>query len=159
MKIQPCAYLILHNIRSSENVGSIFRTADAVGISKIFLTGITPSPVDRFGRLNRKVAKSALGAEHVMSFEKYPQIGKVLENLKRQNFQIVAIEQSVNSIDYKTVKIKSKVAFVLGSEVGGLPDGVLNKSDAVVEIPMVGKKESLNVSVAAGVAIFRMLNV
>ncbi len=159
MKIQPCAYLILHNIRSSENVGSIFRTADAVGILKIFLTGITPSPVDRFGRMNRKIAKSALGAEHTMPFEKYPQIGKVLENLKRQNFQIVAIEQSVNSIDYKTVKIKSKVAFVLGSEVGGLSDSVLNKSDAVVEIPMAGKKESLNVSVAAGVAIFRMLNV
>ena len=159
MKIQPCAYLILHNIRSSENVGSIFRTADATGISKVFLTGITPSPIDRFGRLNRKVGKSALGAELMVPFEKHSKIGKVIDNLKRKDFQIVAIEQSVDSIDYKAVKIKPRVAFLLGSEVGGLSRHILNKSDVVAEIPMAGKKESLNVSVALGVAIFRMLNI
>ena len=163
MKSKPLVYLALHNIRSSENVGAIFRTADAASISKIFLTGITPSPVDRFGRLSSRVAKSALGAESFVSFEKYPQIGKVIKNLKRQNFQIVAIEQSSDSVDYKSVKIKdkikNKVLFIVGNEVNGLPRSVLNKADIVAEIPMSGRKESLNVSVALGIAIFRILNI
>lgn len=159
MKPKPCVYLALHNIRSSENVGAIFRTADGAGISKIFLTGVTPSPVDRFGRLSRRVAKSALGAENSVPFEKSFQIGAVIKNLKRQNFQIVAIEQSANSVDYKLVKVKSKVLFVVGNEVKGLPESVLDKADIVAEIPMGGTKESLNVSVAAGIAIFRMLGI
>src|SRR3989344_5925264 len=147
MKSKPCVYLVLHNIRSSENVGAIFRTADAAGLSKIFLTGITPSPVDRFGRLNQRVIKSSLGAEKSVIFEKCRQVGRVVKNLKKEGFQVVAIEQSENSADYKLVKIKSKVLFIVGNEVKGLPKSLLNKADVVAEIPMGGRKESLNVSV------------
>jgi tRNA G18 (ribose-2'-O)-methylase SpoU len=148
--------VILHNIRSVENVGAMFRTADAAGINKIYLTGYTPAPLDRFGRKRGDLAKSALGAEEFVSWEQKKNIFPLLAKLQREKYLIVGIEQDKKSIDYKKVKLQKKNVFIVGAEVTGIPKNVLNKCDIVAEIPMRGKKESLNVSVAFGVALFRM---
>jgi 23S rRNA (guanosine2251-2'-O)-methyltransferase len=153
--------LILHNIRSVENVGAIFRTADAAAIDKIYLTGYTPTPLDRFGRKRRDLAKSALGAEGFVSWEYKKSIFPLLTKLKKENFVIIAIEQDKKSIDYKSLRLRSgrANAFIVGAEVTGIPKNVLEKCDIIAEIPMRGKKESLNVSVATGIVLFRVLGV
>jgi tRNA G18 (ribose-2'-O)-methylase SpoU len=151
--------LILHNIRSVENVGAIFRTADAAGISKIYLIGYTPAPLDRFGRKRRDLAKSALGAEESVPWEQKKSIFPLLTTLKREKFRIIGIEQDKKSVDYKKVKSKARNAFIAGPEVEGIPQNILQKCDVIAEIPMRGKKESLNVSVALGIALFRVLGV
>jgi len=143
--------LILHNIRSVYNVGAIFRTADAVGVKKIYLTGYTPTPLDRFGRKRPDVAKSALGAEEAVYWEQEEDLGKLILELKEDNFEIIALEQDSRSQDYRKVKIKEKIALLVGNETEGLQQSLVDASDVVIEIPMRGKKESLNVSVAAGV--------
>lgn len=150
--------LILHNIRSSENVGSIFRTADASGISHIFLTGYSPSPVDRFGRLVQKVLKASLGAEQSVSWSQEKDVFNLLKKIKKEKKEIIAIEQHTKSVDYKKIKIRKPTVFILGNEVEGLPENLLSHCDQIAEIPLSGKKESLNVAVATGVALFRMLN-
>lgn len=152
------AILVLHDIRSAQNVGSLFRTADAVGISKIYLSSITPSPIDRFGRARSDIAKTALGAELTIPWELYQDLETLLDSYKKQGYQTIAIEQSEHSIDYKTIIPKEKVLFILGNEVEGIPAELLSRVDIVAEIPMVGEKESLNVSVAGGIALFRILN-
>jgi 23S rRNA (guanosine2251-2'-O)-methyltransferase len=151
-------YIILHNVRSVENVGSIFRTADAVGVSKIFLTGYTPAPIDRFGRERRDIHKSALGAEKTVDWEQYESWEKCFSALKEQGVHIVAVEQSKKSVDYKIFSCEGNVAFVFGNEVEGLSKDILEKADVVLEVPMLGKKESLNVSVAVGVVLYRILD-
>lgn len=160
-------YLILHNIRSNYNVGSIFRTADAVGVSKIFLTGYTPAPKDRFGREVKEISKTALGAEKNIKWEKTKNISTLIKKFKKEKILVIGVEQSKKSVDYKKISAKGGLAFsrkgnmifIFGNEVNGLPKTVLNKCDVVAEIPMKGKKESLNVSVSAGVVLFRILNV
>lgn len=150
--------LILHNIRSVYNVGAIFRTADAAGISKIYLTGYTPAPLDRFGKVRKDIAKSALGAEKTVPWEQSARIGDIVKKLKKEKTKIVAIEQSPRSIDYKKFKMSGATAFILGNEVGGIEKNILKQCDKVIEIPMRGKKESLNVSVSAGIVLFRVLD-
>ena len=151
--------LILHNIRSAENVGAIFRTADAAGITKIYLVGITPAPLDRFDRPRKDIAKAALGAELSVSWQSAKTISPIISILKKEGYTIVAVEQSPKSVDYKTVTCGQETAFILGSEVDGIPGAVLAKCDIVAELPMRGMKESLNVSVAAGIALYRMLDI
>lgn len=151
--------LILPDIRSALNVGAIFRTADAVGMSKIFLTGCTPRPSDKFGRIQKDIAKSALGAEKFISWEYKKSLSALISKLKKEGYFIIAIEQDKNSVDYKKVKLQEKNAFMVGTEVSGLSKKILNKCDVIAEIPMKGRKESLNVSVACGVALFRLLGV
>lgn len=146
--------IILHNIRSVENVGAMFRTADAAGVSKIYLCGITPGPLDRFGRKRKDLAKSALGAEEFVAWEQVKNITVLLNKLKKQGFQIIAVEQDEKSVDYRKVKMKSKNAFVIGAEVEGIPKNTLKKCNIIAEIPMHGKKESLNVSVTLGIILF-----
>ena len=150
--------LILYNIRSAYNVGAIFRTADAVGINKIYLIGYTPAPVDRFGKARADIAKSALGAEKIIAWESKKTIVPLIKSLKKDGFQVVAIEQDEKSTDYKKLKIKNKIAFIVGEEVKGIPKSILATCDSIAEIPMRGTKESLNVSVATGVALFRTLD-
>ncbi len=152
-------YIILHNIRSTHNVGAIFRTADALGISKIFLTGYTPTPLDRFGKERQDVGKAALGAEKTVPWEQVKNLSLLLKKLRVQGVQIIAVEQSTKAIDYKKIKVTSPTAFIFGNEVSGLSKMVLEKCDRIAEIPMRGEKESLNVSVSVGVALFRILNV
>ncbi len=151
--------LILDNIRSNHNVGSIFRTADGAGVGKIYLCGTTPSPLDRFGRVVGEIAKTALGAEHSIEWEYVKTTGSVVRKLKKEGYKIIAIEQSKNSVDYKKVKVGEKSAIIVGNEVEGISKSVLKLCDTVAEIPMQGKKESLNVSVATGIALFRILNI
>ena len=151
--------LILPDIRSALNVGAIFRTADAVGITKIFLTGCTPRPTDQFKRIQKDIAKSALGAEKTIPWEYKKSLPILIRALRRESYKIIAIEQAKNSIDYKKLKVEEKNVFLLGSEVSGLPKNILKKCDIVAEIPMKGEKESLNVSVACGVVLFRIMNI
>src|SRR3989338_784954 len=147
--------VILHNIRSVHNVGSIFRTADAVGVSHIYLTGYTPAPVDRFGRKRKNFAKVSLGAEKTVGWESTKDISPLLSRLKKRQAFLVAVEQAPRSIDYRKVPRKRAVALVFGNEVKGLSPAVLKQCDCVAEIPMRGSKESLNVAVAAGIVLFQ----
>jgi len=140
-------------------VGSIFRTADCAGVDKIFLTGYTPKPIDKFGKERKDVAKVALGAERSIDWEYKKSPTEVIKKLKKEGFKIIAIEQSEKSVDYKKVKVKGNCAFILGNEVKGLSKTILSKSDIIAEIPMKGEKESLNVSVTAGIALFCILNI
>jgi len=151
--------LVLPDIRSVENVGAMFRTSDAVGIKKIYLTGYTPAPLDRFGRKRNDITKSALGAEEFVLWEYKKSLLALLNKLKKEGYDLIAIEQDKNFIDYKKVKIGRKNAFIVGSEVAGLSKNILKKCDVIAEIPMKGKKESLNVSVALGIVLFRILNI
>ncbi len=151
--------LLLENIRSAENVGSIFRTADAAGVRKIYLAGYTPAPLDRFGRVNKKIATRALGAEKAISWESVSDILKTVKRLKSEGYFVVALEQAKNAVDYKNIKPKNKMLFIVGNEVTGVSKTVLKLSDRIAEIPMKGGKESLNVSVAFGIGVFRILNV
>lgn len=151
--------LILNNIRSVENVGAMFRTADAGGIDKIYLVGYTPAPIDRFGRKRNDFAKSALGAEEFVAYESVKTILPLIKKLKKDGFQIIAIEQDEKSIDYKKVKDQTKNAFIVGAEVEGIPKNILSQCDIIAEISMKGKKESLNVSVSLGIALFKILNI
>ncbi len=153
------ASLILYNLRSTHNVGAIFRTADACGIKMIYLVGYTPAPIDQFGRVDGGIAKAALGAEKTIFWKKIKTITPLLKKLKKEGQQIIALEQDKKSVDYKKVKPKSPIVFVVGEEVKGLPPSVLKNCDLIAEIPMKGKKESLNVAVATGVALFRILNI
>lgn len=150
-------YLVLYNIRSSYNVGAIFRTADAVGVDKIFLVGVTPCPLDKFKRVNAKISKSALGAEVSVAWEYRKTISPLLKKFKKDEVEVIALEQSPNSIDYKKIKLIGSWALILGEETKGLEENVLKQCDVVAEIPMAGSKESLNVSVAAGVALFQFI--
>ncbi len=135
----------------------MFRTADAVGINKIYLTGYTPAPLDRFGRKRKDLAKSALGVEEFVPWEQKKNIIPLLVKLKQDKFKIIAIEQDKKSINYREVRSSGKNAFIVGTEVTGIPQNILKKCDIIAEIPMRGRKESLNVSVALGVALFRIL--
>lgn len=158
MKKRPENIVILHNIRSVENVGAMFRTSDAVGISKIYLSGYTPAPLDRFGRKRKDMAKSALGAEDFVAWEQKKNLSALISKLKKEGYLIIAIEQDSRSVDYRKIKIKNKNVFIVGPEVEGIAKNILKKCDVIAEIPMHGKKESLNVSVALGVMLFRICN-
>ena len=151
---------IVHNIRSLHNVGSIFRTSDGAGIEKIYLTGYTPAPVDKLGNKIPQFAKVSLKAEDYIAWEKVKDIGKLITKLKNDGYKIFAIEQDPKSIPYYSLNTSryslDKLALVLGTEVTGLSKAVLKKCDKILEIPMFGKKESLNVSVAYGIVAYHL---
>jgi 23S rRNA (guanosine2251-2'-O)-methyltransferase len=146
--------VLLHNIRSVHNVGSVFRTSDAAGVSRVFLSGYTPTPVDRFGLARKDLSKVALGAEKTVpwEFEKNP--FRIVAKLRGEGWQIVGVEQDKRSIDYRKFHPDKPTLFVLGNEVRGISPALRKKCDELIEIPMHGKKESLNVSVAAGIILF-----
>ncbi len=147
-------YIILHNIRSAHNVGSILRTADGAGVTKVFLTGYTPTPIDRFGRRVPEIEKTSLGAMDTVPWEYKEDIFELMQDLRGQKIKIVAVEQTDQAVVYTDVHIAESCAFIFGNEIDGVPLEVCEKADAVVEIPMAGTKESLNVSVAAGIILF-----
>lgn len=140
---------ILHNIRSRHNVGSIFRTADAAGIQKIYLCGYTPEPLP----------KVSLGAEKWIPFETVKNTTALIDRLKKEGFPILAIEQSKKSIPYYkfTSSQDVNIALVFGNEVRGLSPAILKRADKILEIPMFGRKESLNVAVAFGIVVFGII--
>lgn len=160
--------VLLHNVRSAHNVGSIFRTADAAGVAKIYLGGYTPTPRDRFGRIRKDVAKAALGAEKTIAWESLSSPRTLISRLKREGWIIVGVEQDARAIEYTHFHPSGKTLFVFGNEVRGISRSVRDMCDVLIEIPMQGAvvrqahhprhtrrgKESLNVSVAAGIILF-----
>jgi tRNA G18 (ribose-2'-O)-methylase SpoU len=159
---------ILHNIRSLHNVGSMLRTADSAGIAKLYLCGITPSPLDRFKVVRSDVAKTALGAEKTVAFENVKSTSRLIDKLKKDGYTILAVELDKRAVPYYeyarnpspakagTPFMKGRIALILGAEVEGIPKTILAKADSIIDIPMSGKKESLNVSVAFGVVAFAL---
>ena len=155
---KPEIWVLLNNIRSSHNVGSIFRTSDAISVSKIFLSGYTPAPIDRFKRPVREIAKTALGAEMTIPWAQFENAVDVIREARDNGFEIVGIEQSDISIDYKDFVPSNKILIIMGEEVNGISEDILNECDKILEIPMMGNKESLNVSVAYGVIMYRLFD-
>ncbi len=143
-------HVICDNIRSLYNVGSIFRTSDALGISKIWLCGITGTP-EQSG-----LAKVSLGAENSVAWEQAKSSWRVVEKLKKQGFKVIALELTKESKNIKLFKSEYPLAIVLGNEVTGVTPALLKRCDAAVQIPMQGIKESLNVSVAYGIAAYEL---
>lgn len=148
--------VLLHNIRSAHNVGAIFRTADAIGVQQILLSGYTPTPLDRFERPVKEIAKTALGAERSIPWTYHKDPRSIIRKYKHLGFRVVGIEQDDRSIDYKTYQIEGKTLFLVGNEVRGLSRSLCDACDVLLEIPMRGKKESLNVGVSFGIALFRV---
>lgn len=155
----PKITLILHNIRSTHNVGSIFRTAEGFGVQKIIISGYTPYPAlendTRLPHLAEKITtqihKTALGAESMVPFEQYDNI---LTWLKTNTLPVVALEQKEGSVNIGEFTPPSTFVLMLGEEVHGIPEELLQYAQTIVEIPMQGTKESFNVSVAAGIALY-----
>lgn len=144
--------LILPNIRSAHNVGAIFRTADGAGVDKIYLTGYTPRPP------HPRLDKVSLGAEKSVPWEGVAQAGRLVKKLKFEGYKIVALEQTKNSVNiYKWTPV-FPLALIVGNEKTGVSKSLLNLCDTAVELPMLGKKKSLNVSVAVGVAMYQVTN-
>jgi tRNA G18 (ribose-2'-O)-methylase SpoU len=150
--------VVLNNIRSLHNVGSIFRTADAVGAEKIFLCGYTPAPFDEFGLPRGPLVKTALGAERTVAWEKAGATTRLLDRLRGEGKKIYAIEQSKGSMQYQRLRLSKpqleNAVLVMGNEIKGVPPGILKRAHKVLEIPMFGKKESLNVAVAFGIVAY-----
>jgi 23S rRNA (guanosine2251-2'-O)-methyltransferase len=161
--------VLLPDIRSTHNVGSIFRTGDAVGVSNIYLSGYTPAPIDKFGRDRSDIAKTALGAEKTIPWVYEESVVKQINRLKKEGKLLIAVELSKTAEDFKLlpkiikdfIKKKStedkEIVFVFGNEVEGLPTKLQKLCHHVVQIPMVGEKESLNVSVTAGIILFKAI--
>ncbi len=159
--------LVAVNVRSSHNVGSFFRTCDGLGVDGLYLTGITPYPTGlpddvRLPHVAEKaekdIHKTALGAEKTLTWTYHPNTMHVLEGLKEAGWELCALEQAINSTDLTMHTIRDKVALIVGNEVDGLPEDILDYCNKILEIPMQGNKESFNVSVAAGMALFWIKN-
>jgi tRNA G18 (ribose-2'-O)-methylase SpoU len=154
--------LIAHNLRSTHNVGSLFRTADGLSVDKVILTGYTPYPrlakdprlPHLAAKIDRQIAKAALGAEKTVQFEHFTEVELAFHELKQAGYETVALEQAPKSIALPDFQPTDKVALVVGREVEGLEPAVLKLCDRVVEIPMLGKKESYNVAQAAAMALY-----
>jgi 23S rRNA (guanosine2251-2'-O)-methyltransferase len=144
--------IILDDIRSLNNIGSVFRTADAFLVEKIFLCGITATPP------HKDITKTALGATESVAWEYAKNVLEVVSELQAQNVEIIAIEQAEGATSLLDLPITSgkKYGLVFGNEVKGVSQAVVSKSDRVVEIPQYGTKHSLNISVSAGVVIWEM---
>jgi len=142
--------VVLDNLRSALNVGSILRTCDAFGIKEVYFCGITPL----IG--NKKVLKTSLGAENNIKACEFNSTPEAIIKAKEKGYQVVGLELSEESINLKNYKKEKRVALVVGNEVSGLGPEVLNICDKLVKIPMIGTKESLNVSVAFGIAVYQI---
>lgn len=156
--------VILHNIRSTYNVGSILRTADGFGVGRAYFTGYTPYPTQKNDnrlphirtKLTEQIHKTALGAELAVPSEHHSDINTLINSLRSEGFQIIALEQSESSISLNRFKPQAKIALILGEETKGITPDLLEQCDAIVEIPMSGHKESFNVGVAAGIALYQL---
>jgi tRNA G18 (ribose-2'-O)-methylase SpoU len=150
-------FVIAHNIRSLHNVGSIFRTADSSGVSKLYLTGYSGAPV---GKNADKIHKVALGAEQFVPWEQSKSLVRLVTKLRKDGVRIVALENNANYkiIPLQKYKPKFPMALILGEETKGHTKKILDSVDDIIEIPMHGQKESLNVSVATGIALFALTN-
>jgi len=147
---QKDIYLIAQNIRSLFNVGALFRCADVFGVKKVYLCGYTGFPP------RKEISKVALGAEKWIPWEKYWQTHTLIKKLKSEGVRIVALETGKNSISLSNYKPSFPIALIVGSETNGISKKILEMADVKVKIPMLGKKESLNVGVVAGIALYQI---
>ena len=158
----PEIILLAHNIRSTHNIGSIFRTAEGFGVKRIILSGYTPYPKlpndprlpHIADKLTAQIHKTALGAESLVPFEYHETPD--LESLRHSGYRIIALEQAASSINLRDYVAPDKVALLLGEEVEGITADLLSEVDDIIEIPMYGQKESFNVSVATGIALYEL---
>ena len=141
--------VVLDNIRSTFNVGSILRTSDGAGVEKLYLCGITPTPD------HPKIKKTALGAEDYVKWEHSKNILEVIVELRKKKYTIVSVEQSEKALDYKSFKYPEKVAFIFGNEISGVSNYIMEDSDAIIDIEMHGKKNSLNVATTVGIILYK----
>jgi tRNA G18 (ribose-2'-O)-methylase SpoU len=156
--------LILQDIRSCHNVGSLLRTAEGIGVKHVYLTGYTPYPIapddERLPHIREKLArqihKTALGAEETQSWSHHDNVETVFASLKASQTQLVALEQNSNSVPLPEFKTNNDVAVLLGREVEGIDARLLSVCDTVLEIPMVGQKESFNVVQAAAMTLYHL---
>ncbi len=148
MKKRIC--LLAHNVRSLWNVGSFFRTCDAMGVEKLYLTGYTGVPP------RREITKTAIGAEEAVPWEHHEDPLQLLHQLKKEGWQLVALEITKDAINIQTFKPSRRICLIVGHELSGLSEDILSLCDATVMIPMLGTKESLNVAVAAGMALYHI---
>ncbi len=144
-------HLIAHDIRSRENVGSLFRTSDALGVKKLWLTGYTPAPPDA------KIVKVALGAEQSVPYERVVRVEEALERLRNIGVAVFALEWTSDAIELSSFQPPARLALLLGTETTGVPPSLLRVCDGIIKITQCGIKESLNVSVAAGIAAWKVL--
>ena len=156
--MSPDIRILFHNISSTHNVGAMLRTADAIGVSHVYFSGYTPSPLDRFGRPVKEIAKTALGAEKSIPWEDIKSPTRLIKKLKAERFVVVAIEQDKRAIDYKKFSPADRTLIIVGNEVRGISKSLRDQSDTILYIPMRGKKESLNVSTAFGIVLFRIFD-
>jgi len=144
--------IVLDNVRSMHNVGAVLRSADAFKVAKVYMCGITPTPP------HREIRKTAIGAEESVSWESIEDTAKLIPTLKQEGYRILAIEQTDSSLSLDQFKIEEngKYALILGHEVNGVSDEVIQESDIALEIPQYGTKHSLNISVAAGIVMYKL---
>jgi tRNA G18 (ribose-2'-O)-methylase SpoU len=153
--------VILYNIRSTYNVGAILRRCECLGVKDVILTGYTPYldkglPHEQ-AKLKKQIHKTALGAEEMLNARRIDDINEAIETLKKDGYQILALEQGEHSLNLAdSPKLDGKLALILGEEVHGIPQDILGQCDHLLEIPMLGKKESFNVSVAGGIALWEL---
>lgn len=143
-------YLVLDNIRSAYNVGSIFRTADGAGSTELFICGITPTPE------NPKVLKTSLGADKSVAWRYFQSIEMALKQLRENSVPIYAVETDEKSIDYREFDFPDISAIIVGNEKSGISEEILKTVDSIIELPMRGRKNSLNVAVCTGVILYKM---
>lgn len=154
--------LIAHNLRSTHNVGSLLRTSDCLGVQLVVFTGYTPYPLTEHDtrlpheamKINRQITKTALGAEKTQQWQHSEKIETVLQELKAGGYTIAALEQASNSETLTDFKPPEKLAIIIGREVEGIEPEVLRQANVILEIPMLGHKESLNVTQAAAIALY-----
>ena len=154
--------LIAHNLRSCHNIGSLLRTAEGLGVRKVYLTGYTPYPLmandsrlpHLAAKIDKQIHKTALDAERQVQWEHIEDIAAVLQSLQSQEYVVAAVEQADSSIALPDFKPPQKVALLVGREVEGVEPEVLDQCDVALEIPMFGKKESFNVVQAAAMALY-----
>ena len=144
-------HLIAHNIRSCENVGALFRTADSLGVAKIWLSGYTPVPPDP------KIQKTALGAENAVPFEQATDIETVLRTLRDQGIPLYALELTKDAIELRQFTAPDELALLLGTETTGIPPSLLERCDGAIQIQQQGIKESMNVTIATAIASWWIL--
>lgn len=158
--------IIAHNIRSAHNVGSIFRTAEGFGVDFIYFSGYTPYPsVENdmrlphvTARLDKKILKTAIGAERLVPFENVDNVLKLVSDLKKAKYRIVGLEQAERSQQLPQFKPSAeRCALVIGEEIAGISKDLQAVCDDLVEIPMHGQKQSFNVAVATGIALYGLL--
>jgi tRNA G18 (ribose-2'-O)-methylase SpoU len=156
--------LIVHNIRSCYNVGSIFRTADGLGVEKIYLTGYSPYPINNNDsrlpylaqKIDHQIHKTALGAEKTVAWEHVENIYNLIAKLQTSKYQIVGLEQAPNSMPLQSFQPNERLALIIGKEIGGIENTILALTDIVIEIPMVGVKDSFNVAQATAIALYHI---